>query len=68
MGVEFDRGGGGELLLSREGGHSVNRVVHKCDATGVAISGTIESAVRSHPNITCRTGAFVRDLLGGSFL
>lgn len=63
LGAEFDRGAGGELLLSREGGHSINRVVHKGDATGAEISGTIEAAVRAHPNITCRIGAFVRDLL-----
>lgn len=63
LGVDFDRSAAGDLLLSREGGHSVNRVVHKGDATGIAISGTVEAAVRAHPNITCRTGAFVRDLL-----
>ena len=63
LGVDFDTGDDGKLLLSREGGHSVNRVVHHGDATGVAIQTTIERAVLTHPNITTRTGAYVRDVL-----
>lgn len=63
LGVELDRGDGGEFLFSREGGHSVNRVVHHGDATGGEIQRAIEAAVTSHPSITCKPGAFVRDLL-----
>lgn len=63
LGVHFDRNDSGDLLLSREGGHSVNRVVHHGDATGAAIQQALAPAVRQHPDITCRTGAYVRDLL-----
>ena len=54
LGAEFDRGPDGQLELSREGGHSINRVVHHGDATGLEIQrarfssvGTGSSAFRS---------------------
>ncbi len=63
IGVEFDRDPDGQMLLSREGGHSVDRVVHHGDATGAAIQHALVRAVETHGNITRRTGVFVRDLL-----
>ena len=37
IGVPFDRDGGGEFVLGREGGHTARRIVHVKDMTGRAI-------------------------------
>ena len=56
LGVPFSREtdptGARELHLTREGGHTHRRVVHAADATGKAISDTLENHARSHKNIT----------------
>ncbi|MDS1113495.1 L-aspartate oxidase [Gordonia westfalica] len=45
-GAEFDRDADGELLRTREGGHSVRRIIHAGgDATGAAIQRALHSAV-----------------------
>ncbi len=41
-----------ELHLTREGGHSHRRIVHAADATGKAMSDTLENHARRHHNIT----------------
>jgi L-aspartate oxidase len=43
-GASFDRDAGGRLHLSREGGQSVPRSVHRADATGAEIFRTLRSA------------------------
>lgn len=64
LGASFDREQGGAYLLGREGGHSVSRVVHAHgDATGTEIQRVLSASLRAHPQITCMTDAFVRDLL-----
>lgn len=64
LGASFDRDSESGYQLSREGGHSIPRVVHAHgDATGIEIQRTLNRALEAHPNITVRTGAFVRDLL-----
>lgn len=67
LGTRFDRSGDapdGDLLLSREGGHTHARVVHSNgDATGHEIQRALLEALRTNPRITVRTGMFVRDLL-----
>ncbi|RMD71250.1 MAG: L-aspartate oxidase [Gammaproteobacteria bacterium] len=50
QGVAFTRDEKG-YHLTREGGHSHRRVVHADDATGRAVSTTLEQKVREHPNI-----------------
>jgi L-aspartate oxidase len=63
-GARFDRSNDGTLQLGREGGHSVDRVVHaQGDATGAEIVHALTSALQRHDGITCRSNAFVRDLL-----
>lgn len=56
LGVPFTRetftSGKRELHLTREGGHSRRRVVHAADATGKAVSDTLENHARHHNNIT----------------
>ncbi|NBR27047.1 MAG: FAD-dependent oxidoreductase, partial [Betaproteobacteria bacterium] len=53
-GVPFTRDSASDTgyHLTTEGGHSHRRVIHVDDATGHAVQVTLESKVRSHPNIT----------------
>lgn len=55
LGVPFSsdtfKSGNRELHLTREGGHTHRRVVHAADATGKAISDTLENHARQHNNI-----------------
>jgi len=62
-GTEFDRSGG-EVVLGREGGHSVARVVH-ADGTrsGAMMQAAVKAQLSNHPEITWRENAFVRDLI-----
>lgn len=56
LGVPFSsdifKTGKRELHLTREGGHTHRRVVHAADATGKAMSDTLENHARQHNNIT----------------
>ena len=56
LGVPFSKEtfdtGKKELHLTREGGHTHRRVVHAADATGKAISDTLENHARHHHNVT----------------
>jgi len=49
--TEIFTSGKRELHLTREGGHSQRRVVHAADATGQALSSTLENHARHHNNI-----------------
>jgi L-aspartate oxidase len=67
FGAELDRSPGGELELSREGGHSHSRIVHaRGDATGIEIQRALGEALVRHPSITTFANTFVVDLLTGS--
>ena len=53
-GVEFDPArepGRGEFDLTREGGHTQRRILHKADATGREIERSLLARVRAHPRI-----------------
>jgi len=50
--TEIFNSGERELHLTREGGHSYRRVVHAADATGKAMSDTLENHARQHDKIT----------------
>jgi len=63
LGVQLDRGPGGELAVTREGGHSQRRVVHWADVTGREIQRALLAAVDKHPNITLRADHIAVDLL-----
>jgi L-aspartate oxidase len=56
LGVPFSseifKSGNRELHLTREGGHTHRRVVHAADATGKAMSDTLENHARQHDSIT----------------
>jgi L-aspartate oxidase len=63
-GAAFDRDSSGHLLLTREGGHSADRIVHAGgDATGVEVQRALHAAVRADPGITLVEHAMVLDLL-----
>jgi L-aspartate oxidase len=52
LGARFDRhDGSGELDLGREGGHSMRRIVHAGDMTGVEIERALLAAAEGHPRI-----------------
>ena len=62
-GTKFDREGG-ELMRTREGAHSLSRILHaNGDATGREIATSLLRHVRSLPNITLREWTTVVDLL-----
>ncbi len=63
LGAEFDRGAGTDLAYTREGGHSVARIVHAGgDATGAEIERALVGAVRDTA-ASVHERWFARDLL-----
>lgn len=64
LGAEFDRHPDGTLMLTREGGHRADRVVHAGgDATGAEVQRALHAAVRRDPWIRLVEHALVLDLL-----
>ena len=64
IGAEFDRNADGSLMLTREGGHRTNRIVHAGgDATGAEVQRALHEAVGRDPWIRLVEHALVLDLL-----
>jgi L-aspartate oxidase len=64
LGATFDRHPDGTLMLTREGGHHANRIVHAGgDATGAEVQRALHAAVRRDPWIRLVEHALVLDLL-----
>jgi L-aspartate oxidase len=64
MGAAFDRNPDGSLMLTREGGHRADRIVHAGgDATGAEVQRALHEAVRRDPWIRLVEHALVLDLL-----
>jgi len=61
--VDFDRETGGELELTREGGHSERRIIHAKDLTGHAILSSVAARVDATKHITRQMGSVAIDLL-----
>jgi L-aspartate oxidase len=61
--VPFDRDPGGSLAYTREGGHSVRRVLHVGDATGRAIEESLIARLRELPNVTLLSAMTAVDLI-----
>jgi len=61
--VKFDSNSDGSFHLTREGGHSKNRILHRADFTGKAIMEGLVKAVTSHTNIKILTNKSAIDLL-----
>ena len=63
-GAQFDRYADGTLMLTREGGHHANRIVHAGgDATGAEVQRALHASVRRDPWIRLVEHALVLDLL-----
>lgn len=64
LGAAFDRNADGSLMLTREGGHRADRIVHAGgDATGAEVQRALHEAVRRDPWIRLVEHALVLDLL-----
>jgi L-aspartate oxidase len=64
--VPFERDADGELSYTREGGHSLARVLHVGDATGHAIEEALIARLRQLPNVALQTNATAVDLITSS--
>ena len=64
IGTRFTRGTDG-FDLAREGGHSVNRIVHAKDTTGKEIEVALLAAVAANPNIRVFENHAAIDLITG---
>ncbi len=62
-GIAFDKNADGSFHLTREGGHSVPRILHKADYSGRAIMEGLALQVAKHPHITCLHHKAAIDLL-----
>ena len=65
-GISFDRDASGGISYTREGGHSLPRVLHLGDATGRAIEQALIGRLRELPNVSLRTGSTAVDLITSS--
>jgi L-aspartate oxidase len=64
MGVSFDVKEDGTLETTREGGHSMNRILHSGgDATGKELTNKLVFLASQKENIELRTDIFVSDIL-----
>ncbi|MBI4419136.1 MAG: L-aspartate oxidase [Ignavibacteriales bacterium] len=61
--VPFDKAPNDELSLVREGGHSLNRILHAADMTGRQIETHLIEALQTFPNVKILTGYTAVDLL-----
>ena len=66
LGVPFARDADGNLAYTREGGHSISRILHVEDATGYAIEKALIERLKQFPNVTFRTGLTAVDLITSS--
>lgn len=62
LGVDFDRDGDG-YLYTREGAHSVNRIVHCKDRTGKEVEEALLKEVKKRKNITILEDTYFADIL-----
>jgi L-aspartate oxidase len=63
IGVPFSRTTGGDLDFTREGAHSVARIVHSADATGRAIENAMLAKIAGEKNVRVLTNATAVDLI-----
>lgn len=64
LGMRIDRGPDGSVALSREGGHTIPRILHSDGtSTGLELQRVLGLAARSHPRIDLYEHAAVVDLL-----
>jgi L-aspartate oxidase len=61
--IPFNRREPGDWFLTREGGHSLARILYCDDHTGRNIMETLSAAIERHPNIRVRTRHTAIDIL-----
>jgi L-aspartate oxidase len=66
LSVPFERDPDGQLDYTREGGHTVSRILHVGDATGRAIQVALIKRLRDMPNVTLAIGHTAVDLITSS--
>lgn len=62
-GAQFDKDPDGDYTLGKEGGHSVNRILHHKDVTGREMERALLQKIQSLSNITLINHCFVIDLI-----
>ena len=63
IGTNFDLKENGEYSLGKEGGHSVNRILHHKDITGQEMERALLEKLSNTPNIVLNNHCFVVDLI-----
>lgn len=63
LGVPFDSDLEGNVLYTREGAHSINRIVHCADRTGEKVHSYLLKEVLKRDNITMLEDSFLVDLI-----
>ena len=63
IGTQFDRDEKGELMVTREGGHSERRILHSKDQTGKEIVRALTEEVKKRDNISVIEETFAIDIL-----
>lgn len=63
FGVNFDKKDHGQLALSREAAHSINRIIHAGDTTGKEVCDKLISVVKTKTNVSIHERAFAIDIL-----
>jgi len=66
LGVPFGVDEVGRLAYTREGGHTISRILHVGDATGHAIQKALIARLLSLPNVDLRVGLTAIDLITSS--
>ncbi len=62
-GVKFDLNSSAQIDLTREGGHSMRRILHIADHTGQDVHAHVLNAVLRHPNIKILENHYAIDLI-----
>lgn len=63
IGVDFSRDENGEYQLTKEAAHSVRRILHSGDKTGLAITEALLRSVAEHDNIRIFNSSAALDLI-----
>lgn len=63
MGLNFDRDNNGNLDFTKEGAHSINRIVHTKDNTGESTAKVLIENVRRRKNITVYEDTYFADII-----
>jgi len=63
IGIQFSLDDNGNPLFTREAAHSVRRILHSKDKTGLAITNGLFNAAENNPNITIFNSSVALDLI-----